>query len=77
MYYGANNAYNRPAFGVMSPTLRVPLSRTAWLQLAGDNLTGAYDKPYYDAFGGVPVPLVDGKLGAIDGVNVGPTTVRV
>jgi TonB dependent receptor/Carboxypeptidase regulatory-like domain/TonB-dependent Receptor Plug Domain len=76
-YYGANNAYNRPAFGVVSATVRVPLSRTAWLQLAGDNLTGAYDKPYYDAFGGVPVPLVDGKLGAIDGVNVGPTTVRV
>lgn len=76
-YYGAGNAYNHPAFAVVSGTVRVPLSRTAWLQLAADNLTGAYDKPYYDAFGGVPVPLVDGHLGAIDGVNVGPTTVRL
>jgi hypothetical protein len=76
-YYGSNNAYDRPAFAVASATLRVPLSREAWVQLAADNLTGAYDKPYYDAFGGVPVPLVNGRLGAIDGANVGPTTIRL
>jgi hypothetical protein len=47
------------------------------LQIAADNLTGAYDQPYAAAFAGVPVPLVNGQLGATTGANVGPTTLLV
>src|SRR5207244_2772044 len=82
-YHGPNNEYNRPAFAVVSAAARLPVGqRNTWIELSGYNLTGAYDKPYYDYFGGVPVPLVNGTAGAkrgtlgpVYGANVGPTTV--
>jgi hypothetical protein len=84
-YHGPNNEYNRPAFAVVSATVRVPIDqRSTWIELAGYNLTGAYDQPYYDYFGGTPVPLVNGTFGAKAGIlgpsyggNVGPPTVHV
>jgi hypothetical protein len=76
MLYGANNQFNRSAFGVLSASARVAISKRSWLQISGDNLTNAYAQPYEDYFGGVPVPLVNGKLGVTDGSNVGPMTLR-
>lgn len=82
-YFGSNNGYNRPAFGVVSAALRVPLAPEVSLQVTGDNLTGAYDKAYFGYFDGVPVPLVNGAHGAkagyvgtTDGGTYGPTTLR-
>ncbi len=82
-YYGPNNSYNRPAFGVVSAAVRLPLARDVALQLSGDNLTGAYDQGYFGYFDGVSVPLVNGAhgaktgyVGATDGGNYGPATLR-
>ena len=81
-YYGPNNSYNRQAFGVVSGTLRVPLAPDVSLQVAGDNLTGAYDKGYFGYFDGVAIPLANGGhtntgyLGSTDGGTYGPATLR-
>jgi hypothetical protein len=81
-YFGPNNSFNRPAFGVVSANLRVPVAKGIALQFSGDNLTGAYDQGYYGYFTGVPVPLVVAKgtstanLGNVDGGNYGPATFR-
>ncbi len=82
-YYGSNNSYNTPAFGVLSSTLRVPLSKSLSLQVSADNLTGAYSQAYSSDFAGNPVPLANrqngakaGFLGLTSAGNVGPTTVR-
>ncbi len=82
-YYGPNNSYNRPPFGVLSANLRIPVAPRATLQLSGDNLTGAYDQGYFGYLNGTPVPLVNGtqgastgNLGVTDGGNYGPATLR-
>ncbi|MBC5803406.1 MAG: TonB-dependent receptor, partial [Candidatus Eremiobacteraeota bacterium] len=82
-YYGPNNSFNRPAFGVASAAVRVPLAPNASLQFSGDNLTGAYNQAYFGYFDGVPIPLVNGAHGAktgyvgtTDGGNYGPATLR-
>ncbi len=82
-YYGPNNSYNRPAFGVVSAAVRLPVAPDIALQLSGDNLTGAYDQGYFGYFDGVAVPLVNGAhgaktgyVGATDGGNYGPETLR-
>lgn len=74
-YFGPNNAYNQPAFGVLSASVRVPISRNGWVQLSADNITGVYAQPYAALLAGVPVPLVNGKLGVVAGSNYGPPTV--
>lgn len=76
-YYGPNNAFNQPAFGVFSASVRVPLSQASWLQLSGDNLTNVYGDPYSALVGGLPVPLINGKLGVIAGSNYGPATLQL
>ncbi len=83
-YFGPNNSYNRPAFGVVSGALRIPLTPAMSLQLTADNLTGAYSNPYFGYFDGIPVPLVNGAhhaagpaFGVTDGGNYGPTTARL
>lgn len=76
-YYGPNNAFNQPAFGVLSSSLRLAFSKDRWLQISGDNLTDAYGAPYDALVGGVPVPLINGKLGVITGSNYGPTTIEL
>lgn len=75
-YNGPNNAYNQPAFGVASASLRLPVWKNAWAQLSGYNLTNAYGAPYGALVGGVPVPLINGKLGVVAGSNVGPATLQ-
>jgi hypothetical protein len=76
-YNGPNNAYNEPAFGILSASVRFTLSTRSWFQISGYNLTGVYSEPYAALLGGVPVGLINGKFGAIAGNNVGPTTLQV
>jgi hypothetical protein len=83
-YFGPNNTYNDPAFGVMSATIRYSLTKRGSIQLSGYNLTQAYAAPYYEFFAGTPVPLVNGSHGATSGYlgtteagNVGPATFRI
>ncbi len=76
-YNGPNNAYNEPAFGIFSASLRFAFSSRSWLQLSGYNLTNVYGQPYDALLGGVPVGLANGKLGVIAGNNVGPTTLQI
>lgn len=84
LYYGPNNAYNRPPFADVSAAARFRLNAHATLEFAGDNLTNAYAEPYMEAFGGDPVVLANrsagattGYLGATAGFNLGPPTVHV
>jgi outer membrane receptor protein involved in Fe transport len=76
-YFGPNNAFNQPAFGVVSASVRVPLWKDGYVQLSGDNLTDVYGQPYGALLGGVPVPLINGKLGVIAASNYGPTTLQL
>jgi hypothetical protein len=83
-YYGPNNQFNEPAFGVVQASVRVPAGARTWIGVSAYNLTGAYDAPYYGHFGGVPVALINGSFGASRGylgptpsLNVGPTTVSL
>jgi outer membrane receptor protein involved in Fe transport len=76
-YYGPNNAYALPPFGVVSASVRFALGKNTTLTISGDNLTGAYDAPFGYYMNGVPVPLANGQLGVATASNYGPTTVRV
>ena len=73
-YYGNNNALDEPPFGVVNASLKVPLGnkKQTTLWLTGYNLTGAYNKAFSSIDGGIPVPLVNGQLGTLPGVTVGP-----
>jgi outer membrane receptor protein involved in Fe transport len=59
-YYGNNNQFNLPAFATVNASLRYQVSKGGTLQFSIWNLTNAYAQPYYDFFGGVPIPLVSG-----------------
>jgi len=83
-YYGPNNTYNNPAFGVVSGTLRYQVTKRGSIQFSGYNITQAYATPYEVFFGGIPVPLVNGihgatsgNLGTTDSGNIGPATYRL
>jgi len=83
-YYGPNNTFNNPAFGVVSGTIRYQVTKGGSLQFSGYNITQAYSTPYYDFFAGVPVPLVNGihgatsgNLGTTESGNIGPATYRL
>ncbi len=72
-YYGPNNAYNEPAFGVVNASFRQPITKHAFLQLAVANLTNAYSAFQYNIYGGIPTPLVNGQLGYTAGNVIGPS----
>ena len=77
-YYGNNNPFNEPAFGVMNATARVPIiNRNTTLQFSVYNLTGAYNHDYGYPFSGIPVELVNGKFGYSNALPIGPATFRV
>ncbi len=73
-YYGPNNAYNEPAFGVVNMSFRQPITKHASLQLAITNVTDAYSSFQYNIYGGIPTPLVNGQLGYTAGNVIGPST---
>ncbi|HXM18052.1 MAG TPA: TonB-dependent receptor [Candidatus Tumulicola sp.] len=74
--YGPNNSFNRPAFAVWNATARFALDRTTTFQVSVDNLSGAYGGTAIDQYGGVPVPLANGRLGLTNGNVIGPRVVR-
>ena len=76
-YYGPNNAYALPPFGIVSASIRFALGKDTTLTISGDNLTGAYDAPFGYYMNGIPVPLANGQLGVATASSYGPTTVRV
>jgi hypothetical protein len=64
-YFGPNNAYNEPPFGLSS------------LLFAVTNATGAYSAFRYNIYGGIPTPLVNGQLGYTAGNVFAPSTASV
>ena len=75
-YFGNNNSYNQPPFGVLRANLLVPLGKHFYLTVTGDNLTNAYGQAYAANDGGIPVPLANGKLGSTIGGDYGPPSGR-
>ncbi len=73
-YYGNNNAYNEPAFGVVNASIKQPITKHASLQLAFTNITNVYPAFQYNIYGGIPTPLVNGQLGYTAGNVIGPST---
>jgi outer membrane receptor protein involved in Fe transport len=72
-YYGPNNPYNEPAFGVVNMSLTEPVSKNVSLRLATTNFTNAYSAFQYNIYGGIPTPLANGNLGYTAGNVVGPS----
>lgn len=73
-YNGNNNTYNLPAFFTVNASARFQLGKNTSIQFSGANLTGAYSSRFFGLQDGIPVPLVDGLLGALPAINVGPAT---
>jgi outer membrane receptor protein involved in Fe transport len=71
LYYGSNNTYNVPAFGILSGSVRVQVTPNSSLQLSVYNITGAYSNSWQTQFGGINVPLVNGTLGTTEAGNSG------
>jgi hypothetical protein len=76
-YFGVNNAYNQPPFGVLNGTIGVNLGPTTSLQLTANNITSAYSSTAGSLQGGIPVPLVGGQFGAVPGITIGPSNFRL
>jgi hypothetical protein len=79
-YYGNNNSYGVPAFTVANASLRLPISAArgaASLQIAIDNLFNVQSGQTLATDAGIPVPLVNGKVGLVNALPVGPRAVRI
>ena len=76
-YYGANNTYNVPAFFVMNGVYRLPVAERTFVQLAADNLLGAYAQPYLQYGAGLGAPLITGQTGLRSIVPYGPAVLRL
>ncbi len=67
-YFGNNNAYNEPAFFVLSAGIHEQLGSHLALVLTADNLTDADGSLWPSIYGGVPAPLEPecvGKYGSL------------
>jgi hypothetical protein len=73
-YYGNNNSYNEPPFGVVNGSFNQPLWKHGSLLLAVSNITSAYSDFRFNIYGGIPTPLVNGQLGLTSGNVIGPST---
>ncbi|MBV8355247.1 MAG: TonB-dependent receptor, partial [Candidatus Eremiobacteraeota bacterium] len=76
-YLGPNNSLNVPAFWMGSLSVRVPVANRTWVQVAVDNLFNNYSSPYVQEWGGVPVVLVNGKIGLTNANVIGPRNLRL
>ena len=76
-YYGNNNSYNEPPFGVVNASFRQPIEKHAALLFAITNVTSAYSAFRFNIYGGIPTPLVNGQLGLTAGNIIGPSTASV
>jgi hypothetical protein len=75
-YYGPNNTYNVPAFGVMNATYRFDVAPQTSLQISDDNVLGAYANPWVQVGTGIPAPLVTGQIGLRNTVPYGASSVH-
>lgn len=66
-YFGNHNAYNWPAFVVVSGGIRLPLGSHLALQLSGDNLTNQHSELWTDFLGGIAAPLEPECVGKYGG----------
>jgi outer membrane receptor protein involved in Fe transport len=73
-YYGNNNSFNEPPFGVVNGSYNQPLWKHGSLLLAVSNITSAYSDFRFNIYGGIPTPLVNGQLGLTAGNVIGPST---
>lgn len=62
-YYGNNNQYSVPAFGVVSAGITEPVGSHADLQLTAINLNHADSALYGTFMGGIPIPLAPECVG--------------
>ncbi|MFN2459181.1 MAG: carboxypeptidase regulatory-like domain-containing protein [Candidatus Velthaea sp.] len=77
-YYGPNNSLNLPAFVMSNMNFRFPIGDGSQnLQVSIDNLFNTYGNAYITQFGGVAVPLVNGKLGLTNANVIGPRNTRL
>lgn len=76
-YYGPNNSLNLPAFMTANGSVRFPIYDGSWMaQVSADNLFNTYPSKFGTQFGGVPIPLINGKLGLTNANTIGPTVLR-
>ena len=75
-YYGSNNSFGLPAYGVANASFRYDLTSRASIYITGSNIFNAYAQDTGNLNGGIPVPLVNGMLGATASGNVGPAVIR-
>jgi TonB dependent receptor/Carboxypeptidase regulatory-like domain/TonB-dependent Receptor Plug Domain len=73
-YFGNNNGYNMPPFGLVNASFREPIGKHMSLQLATTNLTNVYPALFGNFIGGLSTPLVNGQQGWTIGHTVGPST---
>lgn len=73
-FFGKNNSYNEPPFGIAYAALRVPLKNGLAVQVSGDNIFNAYPGLFPVAGTGVPVQLANGGVAATNGNVAGPAT---
>ncbi len=76
-YYGNNNQYNEPPFGILYASFRQPIGKHFSLLLAATNLTNAYSGLAPSIVGGIPIPLVNGKLGETNANVYGPSNISL
>jgi hypothetical protein len=79
-YVGSNNAYLLPAFTLANASLRVPVGMVrgaASIQLSIDNLFNYEGGETIATDAGIPVPLVNGKVGLVNALPLGPRQVRL
>ena len=77
-YYGPNNSLNLPAFWLANAEARFPLagSKDLTFEVAMDNVFNVWNNGYDTEYGGVAVPLLDGKVGLTNQGTIGPRTAR-
>lgn len=73
-FYGKNNGYNRPPFGIAYATVRVPFNKMLSVQVSGDNIFNAYSGLFPIVGAGIPYPLANGGAAANIGNVAGPAT---
>jgi len=77
-YYGPNNSFNVPAFVISNLNFRFPIADgKSTLQFSIDNLFNNLGNAYITNFGGVPDPLVNGKVGLTNANSIGPRNARI
>ncbi len=78
-YFGNNNSYGIPGFTVANASIRFPVGarQDAALQLSIDNLFNFQGGQTIATDAAIPDPLVNGKVGLVNALPLGPRVVRL